>query len=190
MIRNVNKKHIKYLFILLVSFVLVARFIGIRSNSESDIECKNIVTKSGMSAALLLRSLPMNSSDFLRTKNLCRTLVPASFKSIRKSIISAWTVLDLIRAMQINEKDKIKFAYRMFDDMISVLTGLANLSTYKNFCSDYYANKSNEIYSLQTLLFEFASTFEIVFNKRSQYEESALYKMILRSAHLLKALHY
>lgn len=111
-------------------------------------------------------------------ENLCAILIPAHIKSIRESIISAWTVLDLMRSMQINEGDKIQFSLNMLDDIVSILTGLSNLSVCTNFCAAYYESQKEEIKKLRELLASFLEVFEGIFKLPNKLEESALYKIL------------
>ena len=115
-------------------------------------------------------------------EKLCRSCISSHYQSARDSVIRAWSVLDMLRSMSIEPRDRAGFAIEVADDLLIVLTDLTAVTTTCQFCDRYYQERAEDIYYLEEILGSLADAFRAVFMPVCNGEELMLQSIMMQSA--------
>lgn len=105
----------------------------------------------------------------------CQQCLEQHYTQARDSIIRAWTVVDTLRSMTIEPKDRAPFVHRMFSDSVAVMHALSGLATSCRFCAAYYQAHSEDILYLKEILGYMMEAYEVVFFPLVHGEEKLLH---------------
>jgi len=122
---------------------------------------------------------------FYNTIHKTQSIIPVKFESIKRSIMGAWTILDLMRSMQMKKEERTEFVLKMLEDVTSILAGISELKGCKSLCPRFCAMQEGEIEKLKELLAEFLDIFQSIFVYPDCSDECALFCILSKCADII-----
>ena len=120
----------------------------------------------------------------------CKNCLDKQYTIARDSIVRAWTVLDTLRSMTIEPKDRAPFMHKMFNDIVAVTHALAALASSCQFCSAYYRQHHEDIDYLEEILGYMVEAFEAVCIPHAHGEEKLVYTLMECIVHSMETIRH